>query len=69
MRYITKPLDLTGRVEAMRTEGVCCIHTTHVSERICGKRVPVNRPNGWLCQYHAQLVLRGEGVLDAETGT
>lgn len=44
-------------------QGRVCIHTTAFSDKICGKPVPVNRPNGWLCQWHAQAVLHGEGVL------
>jgi hypothetical protein len=51
---VAKPPTIVGRV---------CIHTTAYSERICGKPVPLNRPNGWLCIWHAQVVLRGEGVL------
>lgn len=52
---IAKPPDIQGQV---------CIHVTCFSDVVCGKRIPRNRPNGWLCQYHAQAILKGEGVLE-----
>ena len=58
MDYIHKPVDLKGTL---------CIHTTYYTDRICGKSVPRHRPNGWLCQYHAHVILRGEGVVYGDT--
>jgi hypothetical protein len=57
---VTKPKDVPSNAATR----LLCIHTTAFSDRICGKPVPKNRPNGWLCIWHAQVVLRGEGVLN-----
>ena len=53
---IAKPLHLQGGV---------CVHTWF-SGNVCGRPVPRDRPNGWLCAVHADQILHGEGVTDGK---